>query len=491
MNNNVIIDRFRKKAGFIVCLFLVYSLPCPGQDWRFSSSSLRAYSAALRLDFDSTAQLRVDSPDELYVSSFQETLKILLNEDRGELENYESHTERLLDQNDEELTAANAFVEAEIQLHRAFVYLKFREDTRAAFNLRRCFKTTSAAIGKYPDFIPLKKTSGLLNVMIGSVPEKYRWITSLMGMNGSIEKGLTDLQRCSESASTVATEASLLKALCYAFILQQPEDGLAAVDSLINTDQGNHLYLFLGGSLAIKSSNSKKALDFFSSTRKENKVVYMSYLYGESLLHKGDYPESIKKYQQFLVRYKGNNYVKDAHFKIGICYLLLGDHSNADANFTKAKALGAAETEADKYAARALGEIERLNPKLLKVRYYTDGGYFAEAEKVLEDITPKELPDPKSRAEYYYRKARLKHKEHELAAAELFYIQTIEMCGTEPWYFAPNSCLQLGYILQEKGQNQKAGEYFKKALTYKDHAYKNSIDSKAKSALNQMANDIK
>jgi len=40
--------------------------------------------------------------------------------------------------------------------------------------------------------------------------------------------------------------------------------------------------------------------------------------------------------------------------------------------------------------------------------------------------------------------------------------------------------------LLDQGKTSDAKNYFEKALTYKKHEYKNSIDSKAKSALAQL-----
>ncbi len=53
-------------------------------------------------------------------------------------------------------------------------------------------------------------------------------------------------------------------------------------------------------------------------------------------------------------------------------------------------------------------------------------------------------------------------------------------------YFAPNSCLHLGYIYEKQQNIQKAISYFEKAITYENHEYKGSIDNKAKAKLNQL-----
>ncbi|MBY0425173.1 MAG: hypothetical protein K2Q22_06020, partial [Cytophagales bacterium] len=53
-------------------------------------------------------------------------------------------------------------------------------------------------------------------------------------------------------------------------------------------------------------------------------------------------------------------------------------------------------------------------------------------------------------------------------------------------YFAPSACLYLGYIYMDKKDTQKAKLYFENVLFYKNHDYKNSLDNKAKAALDKL-----
>jgi hypothetical protein len=46
--------------------------------------------------------------------------------------------------------------------------------------------------------------------------------------------------------------------------------------------------------------------------------------------------------------------------------------------------------------------------------------------------------------------------------------------------------MQLGYINRSQNKIKEAEEYFQRALSYRRHEYKNSIDSKARSALAQL-----
>ena len=73
-----------------------------------------------------------------------------------------------------------------------------------------------------------------------------------------------------------------------------------------------------------------------------------------------------------------------------------------------------------------------------------------------------------------------------LTAAKSFYLRSIDLSGDEEWYYAPNACLQLGYIFWSENDDTMARSYFNKAMSYSKHEYKNSIDSKAKSAIAQI-----
>jgi tetratricopeptide (TPR) repeat protein len=164
----------------------------------------------------------------------------------------------------------------------------------------------------------------------------------------------------------------------------------------------------------------------------------------------------------------------------------MGEETQAKSFFEKAKVSGKANAEPDKYAAKQLEEGKLPNTKILKARLFTDGGYYEQAANALKSIAPGELKSAKEQTEFYYRKARLAHKMNDIPSAKTFYLQSISMTKDNPWYFAPNSALQLGYIAQEQKDYAGAKKYFEQALSYKKHEYKDGIDSKAKAALDQL-----
>jgi tetratricopeptide (TPR) repeat protein len=314
---------------------------------------------------------------------------------------------------------------------------------------------------------------------------------SLLGMKGSVITGQRQLEELRLSHSSLNIEANILYFTIKGFINQQVDESSRGFMELLNANPENRLILFLAVNMLVKNSQSEEALKLIrhlDTNPHGLPMPYIDYLRGEILLQRGDYAQSIDAFQRFIAAYPSENFKKDAYFKISLAYYLQGRKEQARANFEKAKITGRIVVDPDSYADSQLKEDRFPNQKLLKVRFYTDGGYYREAKEVFQTIVPYDLTTTMDQTEYYYRKARLSHKMNEVSAAKIFYQQTIDMSAQNPWYFAPNSALQLGYIAQANHDNASARKYFQQALAYKKHAYKNSIDSKAKSALEQLKN---
>jgi len=488
------------KASFIACLFICCSLNgygngsdsyAAGPEWKFDAATRKAYDLVLNLQFDQVHLLlpQPQTPQEHYATALAEALELLIGEDGEKFSEYEDRFEARLERKTKPNNAQDLFLQAEIRMQWAFVYFKFGHEFDAALNLRQAYLTVQEIQRRFPSFLAVNKTSALLDIIIGSVPEKYDWILSLLNIEGSIKLGLEDLEKVRVSDNELKLEADILYSLMQGFVLQHPEESMKVIDQIIAIHPDNPLVLFLGGSLAIKNSQSEVALGMLNklgSQANSFPIYYADYLKGEVYLHKAEYLNAITSYRWFINHYKGQNNVKDATYKIGLAYWLNGNVNDAQSAFSAARTVGKELTEADKYASRSLAEEELPHPMLTRARSFIDGGYYAEAQSILNSLGPEQLQTTRDEVELNYRKARLHHKLNHIADAKMYYEKTIEMNGSANWYFAPNACLQLGYLMVEENNSAAAEEYFEMALSYKKHEYKNSIDTKAKTALAQL-----
>jgi len=426
----------------------------------------------------------------LYLLNLSETADILITEDEKRFEKInDDMRDRLERVSQMPETAETLFLRAEINLQRGFNLLNLDQELNAVLAIRAAYQSAQTCVKKYPQFIPIKKTHGVIQVMLGSVPDKYQWFMSLLGMKGSVKVGQKQLEELRASSSSLSLEANVLFYSIKGFLNQQYGEAAKGFEECLQKEPDNRLLMFLGINMLMKNAQSEEAFQLMQTLDKHPEglpMVYVDYLRGEALLHRGEFALAIPTYQKFIRAFRSKSNKKDAYYKIALCYYLLGDQVNARKNFETAKVTGRTSADPDKYADAMLADSNFPNTKLLRMRFFTDGGYFKEAREVLKTITPADVASPKDAAEFVYRKGRLAHKTQDIPGAKGFYLQTIEKTGDNPWYFAPNAALQLGYIAQEQGDLPGARKYYEKALSYKRYEYKNGIDSKARYALEQI-----
>jgi tetratricopeptide (TPR) repeat protein len=465
------------------------------QTWQFEGKTKEAYDLTLNLQIPEALVLlgEPQTAQENYVASLAQALELILTEDPARYELYYPEYENRLGKRSKSSLDEDLFLQAEIRLQWAFVHAKFGHEIDAAWNLRQAYLNVQDCKRKFPDFGPIKKTSAVLEILIGAIPDKYNWVLSIMGMEGSIKNGLEDLQTLRSEKNPFQLEANLLLAIIQGYVLHKTDSAVAGMKMIRSLHPENALVDFLTASLMIKNAESDEALPIVQQLEVNTKAIPLTfsyYLKGEIYLQKADYLNSITSFRWFINNYTGQNCIKDAWYKIGLCYWLNGNSNDAREVFKQAKTEGKENAEADKYAARCLVETELPNIKLSKVRYYTDGGFYVLAQEQLNAIHEPDIPTTRDKVEFAYRTARLNHNTSKIDSAVENYKKTIALNGNNAWYFAPNACLQLGYIFLAKGDTASAKNYFQGARDYPRHEYKNSIDSKAKSALSQLSTRI-
>lgn len=463
--------------------------------WKFDPALEAVYKQILSLQIDEARnQLNtIRNANELhrmYLQTLSETAEILITEDEKRFEVFNDEMrgriEKLSQMSE---TAETLFLRAEISLQRGFNLLNLGQELNAVLAIRQAYQNAQACAKRYPQFTPVKKTYGVIQVMLGSVPDKYQWFMSLLGMKGSVKVGQKQLEDLRMSGSSLSLEANILFYSIKGFLNQQFGDAAIGFQEMLKEQPDNRLLMFLGINMLMKNSQSEEAYLLMQQLDKHPQglqMVYVDYLRAEALIHRGEYVHAITTYQKFIRGYRSKSFKKDSYYKISLCYYLQGDMVNAQKNFETAKTTGRTNADPDKYADAMLADNTFPNAKLIKLRFTTDGGYYQEAKEIVRTIAPADVSKPKDAAEFMYRKGRLAHKTQDIPSAKTFYLQTIDRTGDNPWYFAPNAALQLGYICEAQGDVAGARKYYEKALSYKRYEYKSGIDSKARYALDQL-----
>lgn len=484
---------------FFIFLILICLSPFPVfASFDFDPQLEKAYHEFLKLKTDNGQKLVSESlkkdPNNgiaIYLESFGEAIEVFISEDPIQYEKLRKN-EDLRIKKIIKLSKASPyylFLQAEIKMQWAFVKLKFGDDVSAVWNIRQAFKLLEENKKLFPDFVPTNKSLGLLNIMIGSIPDKYSSLVNMVGMNGDVQKGIELLQSVEESNSLYNIEAGIYKILAENYILKKSPIDLVSLKDFTEKHKDNLLISFLHATILLKNAQSDESLKVLQSRPAGSEYIsfpYLEYLTAEIYLFKGQYKQGRDHYIKFLNSYKGKNFIKDAYYKIFLSYWLNNEEENAKLYLTKILKNGHTLYDADKHAQKFAEKGEMPDRILMKARLFFDGGYYQKALETINTFNSKETHPAKDLIEFYYRKGRIYHLLNNSSNASLYYLKTIELSKNVSYYFAPNAALQMGYIYKEQNNKELARIYFQKALSYQNYEYKNSIDNKAKAALNEM-----
>lgn len=194
-------------------------------------------------------------------------------------------------------------------------------------------------------------------------------------------------------------------------------------------------------------------------------------------------PDAAKYFERFINAFKGRFYLKDALQKLSWHYYLQGDQSRADHYRKQILSKGATDTDADQQALKEAQGKKWPNKLLLQARLLNDGGYYAEALRLLygKRITDFELPEDK--LEFAYRVGRLYDDVGRDQEAIDFYKLAVRSGEHRTEYYAARAALQIGYIYEQKQDKESAIAWFQRCLKMKDHDFKNSLDQRAKAGI--------
>ncbi len=482
---------------FLFCL--LFSFPSYSS-YYFNSELELAYKEIIQLKIIeaktriNTEQLRdPQNGIPVYLLSLAETTALLFSEDETkytQIKSCESAYLKLIQSNNLASSPYHNFCLAEIKLQWAFTKMKFNDEVAAAVATKQALSLLNENLKLHATFVPTKKSLGLLNILIGSIPNSHAWIASSLGFKGNITTGMQMIQDVIDSKTIYLQEGYLIKIIAEQYILNR-DPGLETMKYLDNRYPNNILYTFLYASVLGKKGNSKEAIQQIETISKTNaylSIPTIDYLQGDLLLQQGKYIESRYYFNRYIQMFKGKNLLKDATFKLFLSYWLNDEDETALTYWNTIKNIGQATYESDKYAQKIALSNELPNKQLTKLRYFTDGGYYTKAFEAFNTTNLSDLKTKKDKIEYYYRAARLYQKTGRQNDCIQYYVKVINLSKKKKnnYYYAPNAALQLGYIYAEHHNNNLARNYFHKAIAYKNHEYENSIEQKAKISLSEL-----
>lgn len=471
------------------------------QDFSWTPGQQRAYADLQKLRIQSAQQTLAKETRQngirIFLDDYADMLTLVTSDDDRAFAALSKREDERLDalKKLDDTSPWQRVLLAEVRLHWAFTKLKFGKEMSASWDVIRAYKLLADNQKCFPDFLPTYKSLGTLHVMIGSVPNNYMWVANLLGLHGNIRQGQQELQRAQQDP-TFRLEARLIDLMIRAYVVKFTDADGQVLQRLIGENPDNLLLHFFGAIIEQKNGHSEQSLAYL--TKRPTGPAYQPFpvvenVLGDIYLQKGDYAAATPHFNKFLASYKGQNFLKDTHYKLFLCRWLANGNagqpdSQARLSLQNVLRVGRTTVESDK-AAQKFAEAyfkQGVSPNqsvLMRARLASDGGFTDSALSYLRTYTEARFAPAVEKAEYNYRMGRIFQRRNDPDAAIPYLSRALALSETPQFSFGATAALQLGYIYQQKNDRTRARSFFQKALSFKRHEYKNSVDNKARAAL--------
>ncbi len=386
------------------------------------------------------------------------------------------------------------FCQAHFKLQWSLIHMKFKDyimgfkEARAAFNILR------ESQQKFPDFPPTQAGMGIMNVLVGSIPDNYQWITRMLGYTGSVEEGLkmmeSALQVSLRDPSLFWLEEEVVFYLSFIYINLDAgkQRALNFRDNYLSTRGKNLMGLlpiqaYAFSKIAMLTGRNDEAIGILQNRKTfpdQEEFTYLTYMLAIAYQNKLS-DSCLIYYDKFLAYPAVRNFKKASLQRKAWQYLIKGNTEFYRKVISLIPSVGQAETDADKQAELEAATGKVPNIILLKARLLFDGGYYQQAIGLMKDEERDVASLTKvEKVEFYYRMGRIYDEMGSDSNAIKYYNMTIAEGEGLQEYFAANAALKLGNIYEERKNYAMANNFYKKCMEMRFTEYRNSITQKAK-----------
>lgn len=489
----------RKILIISIIVFSLFNTGWAQTNFDFNTACFQAYQDITKLK-TKTGQLQIqklklEQPNNLIpvlLENYIDFYTLFLNEDPADYaKKFELFQERLaLVELGNKSSPFYLYSQALIRIQRATVQIKFGHFWNAGWDCRKAYILLKENRKKFPQFSLNELWFGALEAVIGTIPPGYKWVSSLLGMKGSLAEGMKKVRNYANSNDPMAKQFFNESAFVYPYLLfyfeNKKEEALDYIFQKKLDLVNNHLHAFMAANLSLNNKNAEKTKSIILNRNKSDEYLKMSvwdFQMGYAKLFHLETTEAIHFFNEFTLHFKGKFYLKDVYQKMSWAYYLQGNLQEANAHNQLVIVKGASFSDADKKAMKDAQLKSWPNLLLLKSRLLNDGGYQNEALRLLANKSSNDFNKEEEKLEFTYRVARIYDDLGRKEEAIKYYQLSIKWGEKRTEYYAARAAFQIGQIYEQRGQAALAIEYYQKCINMEGHEYKDSIDQRAKSGI--------
>lgn len=483
-------------------LLLLSSGSLLGQAYAHYNKGLqRAFALVVDMRFEEAGDLvqreKKQQPENRaadYLEAAMICIELFVNEDSREFENRQEQIDNAVDRIEElpdEEPFRHLFL-GELYTAQAILNGKFKNNLTAAWQFYKAYDYLTTNYREFPDFKPTYIPLGVMYAAIGSLPDEYRSMASLLGFEGSVEQGMLMLR---QAYTSLSADPELQFYRPYAgFVYSYADYQLGADPSLSPQKLGlqvasSSFLIYLQALYEVQQGHPRQASAWLRKRPSGPQYLdfeYLYYLEGKILLGL-DADRAKQQFETYLELSKSDLYLKSTYRYLSWYYLLKGNDQKAGEMREMVYRRGSENTGADRQAV--VENQHPLNAVLIEARLLFDAARYPEALQILESQTVSTCcPSSREQVEYYYRKGRIFESTADTAQAISAFRQAMNVKDAQASYALGNTALQLGLLYEETGKSEQARSWYRRSLRISKYPFYEGVHQKAKAGLSRLRN---
>lgn len=361
------------------------------------------------------------------------------------------------------------------------VFLKIRNENflGAILDLRKSYSALTDAVKLNPESYDAYLGLGLYHYAIGSLPKTFKWVISLLGFEGNVEKGIKEIELAAEKGDFQKVEALFYLTQLYPWFYGDFDKAEKILDDLLLQYPNNQIFLYTRGVFRLNKNNVDGALKDLLNIQAQTSYPikklysYSKYRLGECYFRLQEYNKGIGYYKDFIKDYSEEVYLPQVLLNTGISLEFTNRRLEAVEYYKKALSSKSkygddlfAVERAKKFLNNEIGEIDSLlivARNLHKSGKYLDAVYLYDVKLINRGLSPEKA------AEVYYYLGECYYDAIQFSEAKSAFEKAIFTKEQKATWIEPWSKFYLGQIYMKNGNRKTAQNYFREVLNFKGY----------------------
>lgn len=380
--------------------------------------------------------------------------------------------------------------------YRSLLMLSLNKNLlEAASDGNEGYRTLSDLVKRKPDYYDAYMGLGLYKIALGFVPDKFKWLLSLIGFEGDIRNGVEMLNTSMNKGKYTRIDSKVFLSI---FSLNEREQNdsraLDLSKQLVNDYPESSVFKVFHASLLLQNGFTEESITVAETALQQNKKSFQdeiqkssSAILGNAFFRLNDFAKAAENLETFFKYANAEDRYNVHMFTMAISYDILGDRSRALSNYKRVRQdfINERDGELEKFFYRYAKErleapLRQYDKDLIYAMNYRESGKHKEAISKYESMLANKdhlksgTEDDKIRLFHNLGLTYSYEKQNDKAIEYFFKCLTIEP-ETELW-LVPHSYFELGKIYYVLGNKEKSGEMFDKTYDYDDFDFESFLE---------------